>query len=137
MNEYFGKITQVIGPVVDVTFEGEGNSVPEIYTALAVQRHDGTELMLEVEQHIGENTVRCVAMDSTDGLQRGTKVKNLGQPISVPTGDQVKDACSTSLVSPSTTLRTSRVATDVPFINQPPTSATCPSHKRFFSLVSK
>ena len=90
MNEYFGKITQVIGPVVDVTFEGEGNSVPEIYTALAVQRHDGTELMLEVEQHIGENTVRCVAMDSTDGLQRGTKVKNLGQPISVPTGDQVK-----------------------------------------------
>mgnify|MGYP002623291531 FL=1 len=90
MNENFGKITQVIGPVVDVTFEGEGNQVPEIYTALSVARHDGTELMLEVEQHIGENTVRCVAMDSTDGLQRGTKVKNLGQPISVPTGDQVK-----------------------------------------------
>ncbi|MBO4721985.1 MAG: F0F1 ATP synthase subunit beta [Muribaculaceae bacterium] len=90
MNENFGKITQVIGPVVDVTFEGEGNQVPEIYTALSVTRHDGTELMLEVEQHIGENTVRCVAMDSTDGLQRGTKVKNLGQPISVPTGEQVK-----------------------------------------------
>jgi F-type H+-transporting ATPase subunit beta len=90
MNENFGKITQVIGPVVDVTFEGEGNQVPEIYTALSVARHDGSELMLEVEQHIGENTVRCVAMDSTDGLQRGTKVKNLGQPISVPTGEQVK-----------------------------------------------
>jgi F-type H+-transporting ATPase subunit beta len=90
MNENFGKITQVIGPVVDVTFEGEGNQVPEIYTALSVARHDGTELMLEVEQHIGENTVRCVAMDSTDGLQRGTKVKNLEQPISVPTGEQVK-----------------------------------------------
>ena len=90
MNENFGKITQVIGPVVDVTFEGEGNKVPEIYTALSVARHDGTELMLEVEQHIGENTVRCVAMDSTDGLQRGTKVTNLGQPISVPTGEQVK-----------------------------------------------
>ena len=90
MNENFGKITQVIGPVVDVTFEGEGNHVPEIYTALSVVRHDGTELMLEVEQHIGENTVRCVAMDSTDGLQRGTKVKNLGMPISVPTGEQVK-----------------------------------------------
>ena len=90
MNENFGKITQVIGPVVDVTFEGEDNNVPEIYTALSVPRHDGTELMLEVEQHIGENTVRCVAMDSTDGLQRGTKVKNLGQPISVPTGEQVK-----------------------------------------------
>ena len=90
MNENFGKITQVIGPVVDVTFEGEGNQVPEIYTALSVVRHDGTELMLEVEQHIGENTVRCVAMDSTDGLQRGTKVNNLGEPISVPTGEQVK-----------------------------------------------
>ncbi len=90
MNENFGKITQVIGPVVDVTFEGEGNQVPEIYTALSVPRHDGSELMLEVEQHIGENTVRCVAMDSTDGLQRGTVVKNMGQPISVPTGDQVK-----------------------------------------------
>ena len=90
MNENFGKITQVIGPVVDVTFEGEGNHVPEIYTALSVARHDGTELMLEVEQHIGENTVRCVAMDSTDGLQRGTRVKNLGMPISVPTGEQVK-----------------------------------------------
>ena len=90
MNENFGKITQVIGPVVDVTFEGEGNHVPEIYTALSVARHDGTELMLEVEQHIGENTVRCVAMDSTDGLQRGTKVKSLGMPISVPTGEQVK-----------------------------------------------
>ena len=90
MTENFGKITQVIGPVVDVTFEGDGNKVPDIYTALSVARHDGTELMLEVEQHIGENTVRCVAMDSTDGLQRGTKVKNLGQPISVPTGEQVK-----------------------------------------------
>ena len=90
MNENFGKITQVIGPVVDVTFEGEGNNVPEIYTALSVKRHDGSVLMLEVEQHIGENTVRCVAMDSTDGLQRGTKVENLQQPISVPTGEQVK-----------------------------------------------
>ena len=90
MNDYFGKITQVIGPVVDITFEGTDAKVPEIYTALTVQREDGSELVLEVEQHIGENTVRCVAMDSTDGLQRGTQVKNLGIPISVPTGEQVK-----------------------------------------------
>ena len=90
MADNYGKITQVIGPVVDITFDGEGSVVPEIYTALSVERHDGTEVILEVEQHIGENTVRCVAMDSTDGLQRGTKVKNLGQPISVPTGEQVK-----------------------------------------------
>ncbi|MDD2960744.1 MAG: F0F1 ATP synthase subunit beta [Muribaculaceae bacterium] len=90
MSDNFGKITQVIGPVVDVTFEGEGNAVPAIYTALKVVREDGAELMLEVEQHIGEDTVRCVAMESTDGLQRGVKVINLGTPISVPTGDQVK-----------------------------------------------
>lgn len=90
MADNYGKITQVIGPVVDITFDGDGADVPDIYTALSVQRRDGNEVILEVEQHIGENTVRCVAMDSTDGLQRGTKVKNLGQPISVPTGKQVK-----------------------------------------------
>lgn len=90
MADNYGKITQVIGPVVDITFDGDGANVPDIYAALSVQRQDGTEVILEVEQHIGENTVRCVAMDSTDGLQRGTKVKNLGQPISVPTGEQVK-----------------------------------------------
>lgn len=90
MSDNFGKITQVIGPVVDVTFEGEDNAVPPIYNALKVVREDGSDLILEVEQHIGEDTVRCVAMDSTDGLQRGIKVENLGSPISVPTGNQVK-----------------------------------------------
>lgn len=90
MADNYGKITQVIGPVVDIAFDGDDSKVPDIYTALSVERHDGTEVILEVEQHIGENTVRCVAMDSTDGLQRGTKVKNLGQPITVPTGEQVK-----------------------------------------------
>ncbi len=90
MSDNFGKIAQVIGPVVDVTFAGEGNEVPAIYTSLKVVREDGTELILEVEQHIGEDTVRCVAMESTDGLQRGMQVKNMGTPISVPTGEQVK-----------------------------------------------
>ena len=89
MTDNYGKITQVIGPVVDIAFEGEV-SRPAIYTALSVERPDGSPLILEVEQHIGENTVRCVAMDSTDGLKRGTRVTNLGRPISVPTGDQVK-----------------------------------------------
>ena len=90
MAEIFGKITQVIGPVVDIAFESEGTSRPPIYTALSVQRPDGSELILEVEQHVGENTVCCVAMDSTDGLKRGAQVKSLGRPISVPTGDQIK-----------------------------------------------
>ncbi len=90
MSENIGKIAQVIGPVVDVAFEGEGNALPPIYTALKITREDGSELILEVEQHIGEDTVRCVAMESTDGLRRGMPVVNLGQPISIPTGDQVK-----------------------------------------------
>ena len=90
MSEKLGKVAQVIGPVVDVIFEGDDNLVPPIYTALKVERPDGSELILEIEQHIGENTARCVAMESTDGLQRGIPVKNLGRPIAVPTGDQVK-----------------------------------------------
>lgn len=90
MSEKYGKIAQVIGPVVDVTFEGEGNIIPPIYTALKINRPDGSQLLLEVEQHIGENTVRCVAMDGTDGLQRGMTVENLERAIAVPTGTQVK-----------------------------------------------
>ena len=90
MSGYCGKIAQVIGPVVDVTFEGEGSNVPPIYTALKVKREDGSDLLLEIEQHIGEDTARCVAMDSTDGLQRGMTVENTGSSLSVPTGSQVK-----------------------------------------------
>ncbi|MDE6225602.1 MAG: F0F1 ATP synthase subunit beta, partial [Muribaculaceae bacterium] len=81
MSDNFGKISQVIGPVVDVAFEGEGNILPPIFTALKVNRPDGSQLILEVEQHIGEDTVRCVAMESTDGLQRGMKVDNMEHPI--------------------------------------------------------
>ncbi|MDE6783538.1 MAG: F0F1 ATP synthase subunit beta, partial [Paramuribaculum sp.] len=90
MSDKFGTIAQVIGPVVDVSFDGEGNELPPIYTALKVDRPDGSQLILEVEQHIGEDTVRCVAMESTDGLRRGLRVDNLDRPIAVPTGDQVK-----------------------------------------------
>ena len=84
MADKFGYITQVIGPVVDVAFEGEGNEVPPIYAALKIERENGAELIVEVEQHIGENTVRTVAMDSTDGLQRGMKVYPTGGPITIP-----------------------------------------------------
>ena len=90
MSETYGKIAQVIGPVVDVAFEGDQNALPPIYTALKIDRPDGSMLILEVEQHIGEDTVRCVAMESTDGLQRGMRVDNLQRPIAVPTGGQVK-----------------------------------------------
>jgi len=77
-----GIIKRIIGPVVDVIFEG---GVPDIYSALEVN-NNGKVIVLEVEQHIGENTVRAVAMDSTDGLSRGMEVINKGVPISVPVG---------------------------------------------------
>ena len=90
MSAQFGTVTQVIGPVIDVSFEGGKDNIPPIYSALKVERENGEILILEVEQHIGEDTVRCLAMESTDGIRRGVKVENLGHPISVPTGDQVK-----------------------------------------------
>ena len=90
MSTLTGTVTQVIGPVVDVMFEGDNNQVPPIYGALKVDRENGETLILEVEQHIGEDTVRCVAMESTDGLRRGVKADYLGRGIAVPTGAQVK-----------------------------------------------
>ncbi|MFZ6015095.1 MAG: F0F1 ATP synthase subunit beta [Patescibacteria group bacterium] len=77
-----GKIIQVIGPVVDVSFEGEP---PAIYNALTIEQEKGT-LTLEVEQHLGEGEVRTIAMSSTDGLERGMEVTDTGAPISVPVG---------------------------------------------------
>lgn len=90
MSENLGTVVQVIGPVIDVSFEGGKEMMPPIYNALKVLRDNGDELILEVEQHIGEEIARCVAMESTDGVRRGMKVENLGQPISVPVGNQVK-----------------------------------------------
>ena len=85
-----GKVLQVIGPVVDVSFEGE---LPEIYTALRVSNPSISDkagnLVLEVAQHIGEHVVRTIAMDSTDGLVRGMAVENTGRGISVPVGKEV------------------------------------------------
>jgi len=90
MSENIGYISQVIGPVVDVSYEGAEHSIPRIYDALEITRPDGKTLIMEVQQHIGEDTVRTVAMDSTDGISRGMKVESLGAPISMPVGDQVK-----------------------------------------------
>ena len=90
MSESIGFISQVIGPVVDVSYEKAGHSIPKIYDALKITRPDGKVLVVEVQQHIGEDTVRTVAMDSTDGICRGIKVESLGAPISMPVGDQVK-----------------------------------------------
>ena len=77
-----GRLTQVLGAVVDVQFEGE---LPPIMNALTTEL-DGRQLVLEVAQHLGENTVRCIAMDATDGLVRGAEVTDTGGPITVPVG---------------------------------------------------
>ncbi|MDX2442428.1 MAG: F0F1 ATP synthase subunit beta [Bacteroidales bacterium] len=90
MAKNIGTVSQIIGPVVDVSFDIEGSTLPEIMEALAIKKSDGSNLILEVQQHIGENTVRTIAMDSTDGLQRGIEVLATGSPIMMPIGEQVK-----------------------------------------------
>ncbi len=85
-----GKIKQVIGAVVDVAFDGKNSELPEIYNALEIDRPNGDKLVLEVQQHLGEDSVRAIAMDATEGLTRGTKVVDTGAPISMPVGDAVK-----------------------------------------------
>ncbi|MCA9351520.1 F0F1 ATP synthase subunit beta, partial [Patescibacteria group bacterium] len=81
-----GTITQIIGPVVDVRFEN--GSLPSLYHALHVDQ-GGTSLVLEVQQHIGLNEVRTIAMNITDGLTRGQEATDTGAPISVPVGNAV------------------------------------------------
>lgn len=81
-----GKVTQVIGAVLDIRFD-EGK-LPEINEAIRIPTRDGNELTVEVSQHLGDDTVRCIAMGSTDGLVRGMDVVATGAPISVPVGEK-------------------------------------------------
>ena len=81
-----GRITQVMGAVVDVQFDGE---IPPILDALHVKREDGSVLVLEVAQHLGENSVRTIAMDATEGLTRNDEAEATGGPINVPVGPEV------------------------------------------------
>ena len=90
MSTNTGKISQIIGAVIDVTFDKQGIEMPDIYDALEIKRDDGTTLVVECQQHIGENTVRAIAMDSTDGLRRGMEVIATGAPIVMPIGDKIK-----------------------------------------------
>ena len=86
-----GHISQIIGPVVDVHFKNvSSQNLPGIHEALSIKRPNGGTLVVEVQQHIGEDTVRCVAMDSTDGLRRGMEVSATGAPISMPSGQQIR-----------------------------------------------
>ncbi len=90
MSQIKGKIAQVIGPVVDVSFEQQTEQLPKINEAMEIVRDSGDVLILECQQHIGEHSVRCIAMDSTDGLRRGMDVVSRGEAISMPSGENVK-----------------------------------------------
>ncbi len=85
-----GKVKQIIGPVVDVSFTGEGTKIPAILNALVIKREGQSDLILECQQHLGEDSVRTVAMDSTEGLERGIDVVDTGQPIKMPIGEEIK-----------------------------------------------
>ena len=85
-----GQIKQIIGPVVDVSFEAEGSVLPEILNALKIEKPNGDKIILECQQHLGEKSVRAIAMDATDGLTRGMAVTDLGRTITVPTGEVIK-----------------------------------------------
>jgi F-type H+-transporting ATPase subunit beta len=89
MSTTTGKVSQIIGPVIDVEFNTENTELPKIYDSLEIKKADGSILVLEVQQHIGEDTVRTVSMDSTDGLSRGTKVLATGSPIQMPIGKDI------------------------------------------------
>ena len=89
MSKVTGKVAQIIGPVVDVVFDTTNGELPKIYDSLEITKKDGTKLVLEVQSHIGENTVRTISMDSSDGLSRGTEVVGTGNPIKMPIGPDV------------------------------------------------
>jgi len=85
-----GKITQVIGPVVDVAFDEPGTKLPNILDSLEVTKGDGTRVVLECQQHLGEDRVRTISMEGTEGLVRGMKVTDTGSPIQMPIGEDIK-----------------------------------------------
>ncbi len=90
MSKVTGKISQIIGPVVDVYFDTTNQELPKIYDSLEVIRPDGAKVIMETQKHIGEDTVRAISMDATDGLSRGTEVVAIGSPIKMPIGEAIK-----------------------------------------------
>ena len=120
-----GSISQIIGPVIDVYFDTEGKDaqevLPKIHEALKVKRPNGTDLVVEVQQHIGEDTVRCVAMDNTDGLQRGLEVIAMGTPISMPSGEQIKGRMLNVIGQPIDGMKELGMEDSYPIHREPPT----------------
>ncbi|PKP53719.1 MAG: F0F1 ATP synthase subunit beta [Bacteroidetes bacterium HGW-Bacteroidetes-1] len=114
-----GHISQIIGPVVDVAFE-QDSDLPNLLDALEITRDNGEKLILEAQQAIGENTIRTIAMDSTDGLRRGMAVRSLGQPISMPTGDNIKGRLFNVIGQPIDGLKAVETSTSYSIHRLPP-----------------
>ena len=113
-----GKIAQIIGPVVDVSFADA--RLPKIYDALEIKKENGQKIILEVQQHLGEDRVRAIAMDSTDGLLRGMPVLDTESAIKMPVGDQIKGRLFNVVGEAIDGIDTLDNSTGYPIHNQPP-----------------
>jgi len=119
MTDKVGYIAQIIGPVIDVSFES-GTELPAIHDALEIKRKDGRLLTIEVQQHVGERMVRCVAMDLTTGLRRGMEVRSTGSLITVPVGKQIKGRMLNVVGSPIDDLKPLSRKGALPIHRNPP-----------------
>lgn len=141
MTQTTGHISQIIGPVIDVYFETQGQKaeevLPKIHDALKIVRPDGRELIIEVQQHIGEDTVRCVAMDNTDGLQRGLEVTATGSPIVMPAGEQIKGRMMNVIGQPIDGMAKLDMKGAYPIHREPPKFEDLSTHKEMLATGIK
>jgi F-type H+-transporting ATPase subunit beta len=129
-----GKVVQVVGPVVDVEFPPD--QLPEIYDALEINL-DGRRLVLEVQQHVGNDSVRCLAMDTTDGLRRGTPVRQTGGPIKVPVGPGILGRIFNVIGEPIDELGPVEAVDYYPIHREPPPFAEQSARTEFFETGLK
>ncbi len=141
MSQINGRISQIIGPVIDVYFDTKGQDaekvLPKIHEALKINRPDGRVLIVEVQQHIGEDTVRCVAMDNTDGLQRDLEVIATGSPISMPAGEQIKGRMLNVIGQPIDGMEELDMKGSYPIHREPPKFEELSTHKEMLATGIK
>ena len=141
MLQTIGHISQIIGPVIDVHFDVKDQVadkvLPKIHEALTLKRANGDELIIEVQQHIGEDTVRCVAMDNTDGLQRGLEVVATGHPIVMPGGEQIKGRMLNVIGKPIDGMDTLNMHGAYPIHREPPNFSELSTRKEMLATGIK
>ncbi len=141
MAQIKGNISQIIGPVIDVFFDVKDEDpekvLPKIHDALIVKRPDGRSLIIEVQQHIGEDTVRTVAMDNTDGLMRGMEVISTGSPIRMPAGEQIKGRMMNVIGEPIDGMKELSMEGSYPIHREPPKFEDLSTHKEMLATGIK